>query len=243
VARIRTGIHGATGRMGRAIAALIATDYADRMSVDVSIGSRTGDLQALLTVDVIFDVSLPDGTTALVDWLTGIRASKPAIVCGTTGLDATIHARLLALGESRRVLYAPNFSAGVAALHQIVAFAAPLLADLGYTPAITETHHEHKRDAPSGTARSLQETLAPADPASVETQSIRTGEVIGKHEVTFVGQDDEIVLTHDARDRRLFARGAIEAALWLATRSGVGADTMDSYFRKRFLDRPGAEPG
>ena len=237
MARIRTGLHGASGRMGRAIAALIASDYADRLELTASISSSNPDLHELVDADVVIDVSLPEGTAALLDWMSGVAERPPALVCGTTGLDAALLDRIMALGDSTRVLYAANFSSGVAALHEIIAFAAPMLAALGYRPVLTETHHENKVDAPSGTARSIRQVVDPERPESIETHSIRTGAVIGTHELVFDGIDDEIVLRHDAKDRRLFARGAIEAALWIAAESGTGADTVQSYFAKRFRDR------
>ena len=235
MARTRVGLHGATGRMGRAISALTASsDYSETAVIAAEVGS-SGEPAALEQCDVVIDVSLPAGTAALVTWLENRSGKRPALVSGTTGLDADLVARMMALGETGRVLYAPNFSAGVAALHEIVAFSNRMLSALGYTPVLTETHHQHKLDAPSGTARSLQAVLAPDDPESIETHSIRTGEVIGRHELRFRGADDEITFVHDAKDRRLFARGALEAALWLAAETQPGAYTMQSYFRKRFL--------
>ena len=221
--------------MGRAISALVAgDDYRDAAVICAAPGSND-DLAELERADVIIDVSLPAGSAALVTWLEGRPGTQPGLVSGTTGLDADVVARMMALGRSTQVLYAPNFSSGVAALHEILAFSRDMLNALGYSAVLTETHHKHKLDAPSGTARTLQAVLAPDDPASIETHSIRTGEVIGRHELKFVGQDDEITFVHDAKDRQLFARGALEAALWLATHPQPGAYTMQSYFRRRFL--------
>lgn len=221
--------------MGRAISALAAGEaYRDTAVIAAEPGSD-GELDALGNCDVVIDVSLPAGTASLVAWFES-SSSLPALVSGTTGLDAELTARLLSLGEHTRVLHAPNFSSGVAALHEIAAFANPMLSTLGYKPILTETHHRHKVDAPSGTARTLQAVVAPDNPDSVETHSVRTGEVIGHHELKYVGPDDEISFVHDAKDRRLFARGALEAALWLAAQREHGAYTMQSYFRKRFLE-------
>ena len=108
-----------------------------------------------------------------------------------------------------------------------------MLEALGYTPVITETHHRHKRDAPSGTAISLQQCLQPF--GDIQTHSVRAGEVPGTHEVRFFGDHDELSIRHEARDRGVFASGAIEAALWLHQLDRPAAFfTAASYFRERF---------
>jgi dihydrodipicolinate reductase len=82
-----------------------------------------------------------------------------------------------------------------------------------------ETHHRHKKDSPSGTAITLQRAISPDDPNQIQTHSIRAGEVIGEHTIGFYGRADKITLSHSAQDRSLFARGAIEVALWLAQKN------------------------
>ena len=90
---------------------------------------------------------------------------------------------------------------------------------------ITETHHCHKKDAPSGTALSLQRLIAPAGPGNIQTHSVRAGEVIGDHQVSYYGTSDILRFEHSALNRDIFARGAIQAALWLARKRGA-----DPYF-------------
>lgn len=232
---IDIGVHGATGRMGLAVTDLLARDYSADSRLVAAIGSGR-PLDLLADANVIIDFSLPDGTNALLDWLRSLPGKPPILVSGTTGLGKSALAAMEALAASTRVMQANNFSAGVAALSCILEFAAPLLSQLNYTPVMTEAHHIHKKDAPSGTAKTLGEVLESAFPAGVDTHSIRAGEVIGKHEITFYGASDEISIGHDARDRKLFARGAIEAAIWLCRQpSGSGLYTMRSYFRERFL--------
>lgn len=125
---------------------------------------------------------------------------------------------------------------GVFAVSEILKQFSPQLKALGYTPVLVEAHHCHKKDAPSGTALSLQKAIDPMQPSQIQTHSIRAGEVIGEHSVTFYGAGDRITLHHSAQDRSIFARGAIEVALWMArcrhelddSREILG---IDQYFR------------
>jgi 4-hydroxy-tetrahydrodipicolinate reductase len=121
----------------------------------------------------------------------------------------------------------------VLALTEILRSAAPLLDRLGYQPVIVDTHHKHKKDSPSGTALSLQRAIAPAGPGNVQTHSIRQGEVIGDHEVTFYGAADHLTFGHFAQDRSIFARGAIQCALWLSSQRGsmTGFIGIENYFK------------
>jgi len=230
--RIPVALLGASGRLGRLIDAEIARRYETQLEVVARLGSRS-DFDPLLDAAVVIDVSLPAGTEKLVGWLEASGQGPETIVSGTTGLDDGMLARIAALGERRRVLHATNFSAGVATVASILRQAAPILQSLGYTPVITETHHRHKKDAPSGTAMTLQENLAPF--ADVQTHSIRAGEVPGTHEIAFYGTHDRITVRHEALDRGVFASGAIDAALWLHALDRPNAFlTGESYFRERF---------
>lgn len=233
---VAVGLFGAGGKMGLAIAELIGRDFAESAQLVAAVSSND-PLDSLADADVILDFSLLSGTQRLLDWLRSFNGVPPTLVCGTTGLDDRAFADLDDLSRRTRVLQSNNFSAGVAALSAIIEQAAPILRRLGYTPVLTETHHRSKKDAPSGTAKTLRDVLEPQYPEGLAVHSIRAGEVIGKHDVTFYGSDDEIVIGHDAKDRRLFARGAIEAALWLCQRPARhGRFTMETYFRERYLN-------
>jgi len=230
------GLFGASGRMGRTLARLIPAEYAEQARISALVASHQGRLDDFSAVDVIIDFSLPSGTETLLEWLESRHGALPAVVSGTTGLDDRQRERLARLGTRTRVLYATNFSPGVAALAELVRHAAPIMQQLGYTPSLTETHHFHKKDKPSGTAKTLCRVINPADPDAVEVHSIREGEIIGQHEVTFAGPSDRITIGHEALNRDLFARGAIEAALWLCAQPGVtGHVTMRDYFARRYL--------
>ncbi len=234
---IRIGVHGASGRMGRSVVDLVRNQYAEHAEIAATVDRKSGGIDALAAVDAIIDFSLPAGTMTMVDWFEDQSGELPIYICGTTGLTDEQHTRLAGIGESTIVFHATNFSVGVAALSALLRFATPTLTALGYTPTIAEVHHVHKLDAPSGTAKTLSEVISPDDPDAIDITSIREGEVIGKHSVTFSGLADRIVIGHEASDRNLFARGAIEAALWLCQQEeSCGNYTMEAYFQKRFLN-------
>ena len=222
--------------MGQAVVQLLATDYRDHCTLCATASRSQGGLEGLAEADIVVDFSLPAGTAQLTSWLQSIDTISPILVCGTTGLSGAQLQALRQLGERRRVLHANNFSSGIAALSAMLEFAAPMLESLGYTPVISEAHHAGKRDAPSGTAKTLQETLKPGAPDSIQTHSLRAGSVIGEHEVRFFGPDDEIAMSHTANHRTLFARGAVDAALWLHSECPEpGFLTMREYFAARYL--------
>ena len=120
-------------------------------------------------------------------------------------------------------LWAPNFSIGVALFARITEDAARLVArtGAGFDAHIVETHHKAKLDAPSGTARMLASRAASALGRDVGVTSVRTGSVPGEHEIIFDAPFEQIRLTHVARDRRVFAAGALMAARWLRGKRGV----------------------
>ena len=220
--------------MGSAVQGLIEREYQDRCELAAVIDSSTTSLDSLANTDVVIDFSLPAGTAKLITWFADHTDRLPHLVCGTTGLADAQLAELRALGQHRRVLHANNFSTGVAAFTTLLEFAGPLLRTLGYTPVITEAHHRGKQDAPSGTAKALQAVIDPEAPDTVRTHSLRAGTVIGEHEIRFLGTDDEISLRHVAQNRALFARGALDAALWLAADGEMGFLSMRDYFIARF---------
>jgi 4-hydroxy-tetrahydrodipicolinate reductase len=160
------------------------------------------------------------------------RAGVP-VVCGTTGWEAgrpTAEAAVRAANGA--VLWAPNFSLGVHVFARIAEAAARELARVPghFAAQLVDTHHAAKQDAPSGTARMLADRLRGAL-GDVPITSIRTGSVPGTHEFVFDAPFEQIRLTHEARDRRVFAAGALAAARWIVGRHGVF--TMDDLFEAR----------
>ncbi|MCC7440173.1 MAG: hypothetical protein IT285_00980 [Bdellovibrionales bacterium] len=213
---VRVGVLGPTGRMGEWVVRLLEKEYADRARIAAAVG-RGGDFESLLSCDVVIDFALPEAVLRFLALADGRGDPLPALVCGSTGWTPERKPALTAYARRAPVLAATNFSLGVQALRLVLRNHAQLLKSLGYVPSLVETHHEHKRDAPSGTAITLRDELSPAFGSAIQIHSVRAGEVVGEHEVGFFGPSDRITFSHVAQDRGLFARGALEAALWLVT--------------------------
>ncbi len=211
------------GKMGQAIASL-AADHG--FEVVALLGERQVLPQGLIP-------SLLDGAQVAVEFTTpqfaaanvrGCIAAGCPVVCGTTGWDtarAEVESEVRA--KNGALLWAPNFSIGVHLFTRIVEHAARLVAEAnaGFDTHLIETHHNQKLDAPSGTARSIADRAAKAAGAPMPITSVRTGNVPGTHQVIFDGAFEQIRLEHIARDRRVFATGALAAARWLVGKHGV----------------------
>jgi len=165
-------------------------------------------------------------------------AARARYVIGTTGWDAQMPDLKRAVQEAKGgVVHAANFSLGVNLFYKVVRDAARLFAQFpDYDPYVLEKHHRQKKDAPSGTAKALAEilissggprrqaatALAGALPdASFHVAAVRAGGIVGEHTVGFDSGGDEVLLEHRARTRRGFALGAVLAAEWIATRTGL----------------------
>jgi 4-hydroxy-tetrahydrodipicolinate reductase len=148
-----------------------------------------------------------------------VRAGKDMVV-GTTGWYQQIaEVRTEVETHNTGFVYGSNFSLGVNLFFDLVKAAAPALGRR-YLPQIYERHHAHKKDAPSGTAVTMQGILEKASGAEIEITSFREGEVVGMHELVLESPADTIYLCHDAKSRRGFAEGAVRAAEWLAGKKG-----------------------
>lgn len=149
-----------------------------------------------------------------------IRAHK-SIVIGTTGwYEHLPRLREFALAANTGFLYGSNFSIGVNLFYEI-AKAAAAACQFDYSGQIFERHHAGKKDAPSGTALTLQKIIRESGEQELEIVSFREGDAVGMHEVVFNSPADRIYLCHDAKSRRGFAEGAVRAAEWLVGKSGV----------------------
>jgi 4-hydroxy-tetrahydrodipicolinate reductase len=228
----RIGVLGAKGRMGRHVRALLEGEFSKKASLSAC--ADQGDSpEPLLECDVVIDFSLPSGMLDLARKALQASRPLPAFVVASTGWTIDERKVLEELATKTAVLMSSNFSTGVLALMEILKTASPLLEKLGYSPVLVETHHKHKKDHPSGTALSLQRVIAPAGPGNIPTHSIRAGEIVGDHEVTYYGPGDHIVFGHFAQDRSIFARGAIQAALWLSEkRASGGLIGIDAFFKE-----------
>lgn len=211
--------------------------------------SVSGDLRAVLpAIDVVIDFSRAEAVAATAD---ACAAAGVALMVGTTGLDAATQGRLEAAAARIPVLVCANTSLALNVLLDLVERAAGALPAT-YDIEIFEAHHRHKVDAPSGTALALGEaaargrverlphppTLTGARPGARATGGIgfsvvRGGDVVGEHDVRFLGAGEQLRLTHVATDRAIFARGAVAAAGWLVGRPPGRYRMADFLFQKQ----------
>ena len=225
---IRVAVAGANGRVGSRLQVLIGA--ADDLGAAAMLGRGDGGFDA--DADVLVDFSAPAGFRK---WLAVCREKRVPFVSGTTGLDAGDYELLDVAAKDIPVLHATNTSLGVAVLNKLAADAARMLGD-DYDVEIVESHHRHKKDAPSGTADTLAKTvlaaldrderalqfgrlgMSPRRPRSVGVHSLRLGDVTGEHTVHFAADGERLALTHAATSRDTFARGALRAARWIAAK-------------------------
>ena len=204
------------GRMGRMVEQL-AGDY----GVDI-VGHVTQATPLASAGVPDADVAIDFSTAAAVPVNVPILAARGiSVVIGTTGWqDSEPIVRRAASDFPIGILAAPNFAIGVNLFSAIAARAAELLARRGFAPYIHELHHAAKKDAPSGTALSLQQVVQSSGGQPVNMASTRAGQIPGTHTIGFDTAAETITLTHVARDRTPFARGALEAAKWIRGRHG-----------------------
>lgn len=219
---VRLAIVG-LGRMGRAVEQLAPDRRCEVVARFDAAHNRDGDgltRESLAEADVIVEFTRPDA--AVPNIRAALRAGLP-IVVGTTGWYAALPAVTAEVqGANGALLWAPNFAIGVNIFEQLVEQAARLTAAApGFDSHIVETHHAAKKDAPSGTAIKLAEAARRGSGRDVPVSSVRTGSVPGTHELLLDAPFEQIRLEHVARDRRVFAEGALLAARWLVGRRGV----------------------
>jgi 4-hydroxy-tetrahydrodipicolinate reductase len=210
------------GKMGHAIARL-----AEERGVPVVARLGRGDAidaASLGGADVAVEFSEP---AAAVENVRACVAAGCAVVVGTTGWwDALPALERAVRAAGGRMLWSANFSLGVNVMLHVAAEAGRLLRASGMGAHVVETHHAQKKDAPSGTAIALARATAAAFGSEVPIASVRVGFVPGRHEVLFDGPFEQLRIVHEARDRRVFAEGALAAARWLAARREPGVYTM-----------------
>jgi len=237
----RIAVNGAAGRMGRTV---IET-AADRDDLDVVVGFDVADVSAVQGVPVVdsaavddalaeydpavvVDFTIPEATVPLADACAQVGVG---MVVGTTGFDDDQLAALDSASKSVPVLKATNFSRGIQVLLRTVREAVGALPN--YDLELLETHHNDKVDAPSGTAKTILETVqeqrdvspvygreghAPREDDEIGVLARRAGDIRGEHELVLADNDEVLSLSHHAEDRAVFAAGALDAAAWLAGR-------------------------
>jgi len=233
---IRIAVVGASGRMGQTIIESIGQN--DKTSLGVSL-DKGDNLNAVLDqFDVLIDFTRPEAT---LEYLAICEQANKPIVIGTTGFDDT---GLLAIENAAKnipVVFAPNMSVGVNLSLKLLDMAARVIGEESDIE-IVEAHHRHKVDAPSGTALKMGEVVAnalgrdlstcavygregieePRDRQTIGFSTIRGGDVVGEHTVSFFMEGERVEITHKASSRMTFANGAVRAASWLeAQNSGL----------------------
>ena len=213
---VRLVLVGAEGRMGSRIASLAETAGDVEVVARIGRGIKANPL-ARGACDVIVDFSSEEGARHAVELA---KETGAALLVGTTGLGPAVLENLRALSASRAVLVAPNTSLGVAVARRLARLAAELLGPSGWKVDIVESHHDRKKDAPSGTALALAESLRAGgmEVGADRIHAIRAGETVGEHEIRLAGGAERIHIMHQAVNRDLFAAGALRAARWLAGR-------------------------
>lgn len=210
------------GKMGRLIEST-AVEAGDR----VIAAFHRGNLAELATVpgaDVIIDFSRPETLDAVCGY---VRRTGTPLLSGTTGYTEEQKRELFSLGDAAPVLWSANFSLGIAVFYRLLTQISDTLKP-DFDIEITETHHNQKADAPSGTAKLLLEAVDPShqltpvygregncgrrDPSEIGIHSLRGGTVAGTHTVHFFGPDEELEITHRAASRQIFVNGALHAA-------------------------------
>jgi 4-hydroxy-tetrahydrodipicolinate reductase len=209
------------GRMGKLVESL-AGEYACEVAgiVDPVLGGEGVDSDRWAGVDVAIDFTAPDAVMTNIPSLARRRVN---MVVGTTGWGSREpELRQIVADEGTGIVAAPNFSPGVAVFEAVAAEAAKLLAPQSdFGAFLHEAHHQAKKDAPSGTALLLKGAMERAGfTRPIDVSSTRAGYIPGTHTVGFDGPAETLTLTHTARDRTSFARGALTAAQWVKGRRG-----------------------
>lgn len=239
-------INGATGRMGRTITSQVADDprfqlkcalthqNSNELGRDIGLLAGTRELgvavtslshDALNEVQVVIDFSAPTATIGLLDYCT---TQHLGLVTGTTGFNEQQLRLIESAANEIPILIAPNMSVGVNVVFRLIDHAIRML-DSDVDIDVQETHHRDKLDAPSGTALRIGEILASArGQQQIGFHSVRGGDVVGEHTVTFLGKGERLEITHRASSRSNFATGALRAAAFVAQELNQGAVGMYS---------------
>ncbi|PIU00592.1 MAG: hypothetical protein COT74_04380 [Bdellovibrionales bacterium CG10_big_fil_rev_8_21_14_0_10_45_34] len=197
---------GPNGRMGRAIKDCVAKSNEYEITRELDSKSWKNAVEEKAKVDVIIDFSLP---AALNDVVKLVESHNVPLVSGVTGYSQAQLQQIGKLSQKVPILHSHNMSPGIAWLRRVL---SQVPIEWKTQAHLIDIHHKEKRDTPSGTAKTLAEDLG----VSIEQiSSIRSGSAIGLHSVIFSLPDEELVIEHRALSRNLFARGALQASLWI----------------------------
>ncbi len=252
---IKIGVAGALGRMGREVAAHTAarpglelTALFDRPGTEGQIVSGVAlsdQAAAIATCDVIVDFTIGAASAELAR--SCAARGGPSLVIGSTAFSEADQAVVASAAQRIAIVKSGNFSLGVNVMLALVAQAARALNAQDYDIEVFEAHHRRKVDAPSGTALMLGEAAAKGRGGDLKTLQVRArdgltgpreagaigfsvargGGIVGEHQVMFAAEEEIFTLSHSARDRSIFARGAVEAAAWIGGRPPGLYDMQD----------------
>jgi 4-hydroxy-tetrahydrodipicolinate reductase len=243
-------LHGCSGHMGAVVTDIVAADADIQIvaGIDaVDLGNRnypvyTDAAACQEAADCIVDFSTAKAIDALLDY--AVSRSLPVVLC-TTGLSEEQLQKVQDSSAKIAILRSANMSLGVNLLLKLLKQAAATLSPAGFDMEVEEMHHRRKVDAPSGTAIALAEALnegaggdytftydrsqrrAPRDDKEIGVSALRGGTVVGIHDVVFAGQDEVIEFKHTAYSRAIFAKGAVQAAKFLAGKEAGMYDMAD----------------
>jgi 4-hydroxy-tetrahydrodipicolinate reductase len=239
-------VTGKSGRMGQAILQAAADVHSHRPDVSVSSTHDAGeDLDAAMAkANCVIDFTVHSFTK---DVVAAALKHNTHLVIGTTGHSEEERDVIREASETLPIVYAPNYSVGVNTLFWLTRKAAQILTQDRFDIEVTEMHHKHKIDSPSGTARRLLEILneetgtsynddiahgrfgniGPRKPREIGMHTLRGGDVVGDHTVLFAADGERVELTHKASSRLTFAAGAVRAAIWLQDQPAGLYDMQD----------------
>ena len=204
-------ISGSKGKMGSRIIELAKNDPELEVGGAFDIGEEAEPL--LAECDCLIEFTTPEAT---IEHLELCKKLKKAIVIGTTGLSADQKKIVEEASAKIPVVFSPNMSIGVNLLFKMVKDASKVLGQ-DYNVSVVEAHHVQKKDSPSGTAKEIARIVKDAHPdIEVPIESVREGETVGEHTITFESDTDLIEITHSAKTRDIFAKGALTAAKFVA---------------------------
>lgn len=247
---IRVIMSGCGGKMGKVISSLVADEKEMEIVAGIDVSDCVEDAypvfksleECSIDADVVIDFSNAKGTDALLDAC--VSKKLPCVLC-TTGLSAEQLSHVQEASKKTAILRSGNMSVGINLLLKLLHQAAPVLAEAGFDVEIVEKHHNQKVDAPSGTALMLADAVNEAAGGDYEyvydrsarrerrpekeigISAVRGGTIVGDHDVIFAGTDEVITISHRAYSRNVFAKGAVQAAKFLAGKEAGLYDMSD----------------
>ncbi len=233
---LKIGIAGAAGRMGRRIAEIVINDPDSELAAAVEwedcpdIGKDIGELvagkalgvkvsadldDACKDIDCLIDFTLPGPTLLHIPIC---EKNVVAMVIGTTGMNDEEKKVVEGASQNIPIVFSPNMALGVNVLFKIVSEAAKALGE-EFTIKVDETHHVHKKDSPSGTAKRIAEVIEEANGSYPPVEAFREGEVVGNHGIIFESKYETLEIRHDAKTRDVFAAGSVKAAKYVVDKT------------------------